>query len=63
MIPEYALERLLTMNNLGLSARRAIDLTKTIFQIEVSLPDSQEKISTFNRLTFEQQLIIDKIVR
>ncbi len=44
------LERILAASNLGISAAKAINLTKTIYQIELTLPDSLLTVTTLNNL-------------
>lgn len=55
------LERLLMANKINLSARKAIDLSKAIFRIEALLPDSKRKVTIFNKLTPEQQTLLQII--
>lgn len=56
------LERLLSLKGLNFSPQRAIELTKTIFQVDLYLPDSQSNISTFSKLNEEQQLLLEKML-
>jgi transposase len=53
------LERRLHLAGLGTSAQRAIELSKTIFEITLSLPDSHGEITTFSRLTDEQRILLE----
>ncbi len=48
------LERILEHNGINLSAKKAIDLTKTIFQLEFLLPDSLQTVKTFSNLSHDQ---------
>ena len=47
------LERLLLQQQelIGISAAKAIELTKTIFQLNYTLPDSKKQVSVFASLT------------
>lgn len=44
------LDRLLTTSNLGISAAKAINLTKTIYKVELTLPDSHSTVTTLNNV-------------
>lgn len=52
------LERVLLKNNIQLSPTKAIELVKTIYQIEYTLPDSQEILCKFARLIPEQETLL-----
>lgn len=52
------LERQLKTQKIQISVQKAIELTKTIFQIEFRLPDSRQQIQIFNQLLPEQQLLL-----
>ncbi len=56
------LERQLIINNIEISPAKAIELTKTMYQLTFLLPKSQKKISQILSPTFEQQEIL-KIFR
>lgn len=56
------LERLLDLKDIELSAQKVCELTKTIFQIQLRLPDSRNILSVFSRLTKDQELILQKLV-
>ncbi len=53
------LERLLGINEIGISPAKAIELSKTIFQITFLLPDSERPISIFNRLSDLQKKLLN----
>ncbi len=55
------LERKLLNHRIRLSPQRAIELTKTIFEINWKLPSSNRCFSIQNKLTPEQQLIVEKL--
>ena len=52
------LERLLVDKKINLSAQKAIELSKTIYQIEFILPDSKKIHSSIVFKTKEQQDLI-----
>lgn len=52
------LERVLALNKIDLSAQKAIELTKTIFTIELSLPDSLKPLIVFGDLTDTQKALL-----
>jgi len=49
------LERLFTQSNVPFSVRRAAELTQTMYQIEVLLPDSKRKKNILLNMDVEQQ--------
>ena len=53
------LERLLDINKIGISPAKAIELSKTIFQITFLLPDSEKPISIFNKLSDLQKNLLN----
>jgi len=53
------LERRLEINSINISPAKAIELSKTIFEIEFSLPDSKEKRKIFNYLSDLQKKILN----
>lgn len=52
------LERLLSVHNLAISPRKAIDIMKTIQRVTVFLPDSKRPHSTFLNLSPEQSALL-----
>lgn len=55
------LERQLQHHNLPMSARRAAELTHTMYELEYTLPDSHESKRTILRMDAEQQMLHDII--
>lgn len=53
------LERLLAVNKIDISPAKAIELSKTIFQITFLLPDSEKPISIFNKLSDLQKNLLN----
>jgi len=53
------LERLLGINKINISPAKAIELSKTIFQITFLLPDSESPISIFNKLSDLQKNLLN----
>ncbi len=51
------LERLLHKKKISFSAKRAIELTETIYQLDFILPESKQKLSIKINLTEEQKLL------
>lgn len=56
------LEYQLALKKIDLSPQKTIELTKTIFEIHFRLPESQKLIATFNKLTLEQCILLEKLV-
>lgn len=56
------LERRLHLIGSTISPQRAIELTKTIFEIKLSLPNSRKEITTLSHLTEEQRLLLEYLV-
>lgn len=54
------LERLLEKYKLGMSPGKAIELSKSIYQISFSLPDSGKTKTTFAKLSPQQKLLLEK---
>lgn len=52
------LERFLDLHKIPLSPLKAIELSKTIYQITFKLPDSKKTISSFNQLNSLQKLLL-----
>ena len=52
------LERQLNIHKIDISPAKAIELTKTIFQLEFFLPEQQKNIKIFNKLSDLQKLIL-----
>jgi hypothetical protein len=57
------LERCLDLAGSGISPQRAIELSKTIFEIKLSLPDSRKEITALGRLTDKQRLLLTCLKR
>ncbi len=57
------LERLLLKYNVGLSPKRAAELTHNMYEVEYILPQSQRKERTLLRMDAEQQLLYDVILK
>jgi len=55
------IERLLRNNNIDLSAKRAIELTETIYTLDLQLPDSRTNETIVLNLTKEQKLLYKMI--
>lgn len=55
------LERQLQRSGINMSARRAAELTHTMYELEYALPDSQESKRTILRMDAEQQILHDAI--
>lgn len=53
------LERKLKVEQIDLSAARAIELSKTIYQISFSLPDSRKNVTIFNNLSKNQKKLLE----
>jgi len=53
------LERRLKRKKLQISAAKAIELTKTIFHVKFTLPESKEKISIYSKVSKEQQSLLE----
>lgn len=53
------LERQLDLNKIGISAAKAIDITKTIFEISFTLPETGKTISIFSDLSDLQKKLIN----
>ncbi|NMC63358.1 MAG: IS1634 family transposase, partial [SAR324 cluster bacterium] len=56
------LEGLLCLADVDLSPQKAIERTKTIFQVEINLPNSKKKISTFSQINEDHRLISERIL-
>ena len=52
------LERLLNMSKLDLSAQKAIEVSKTIYEMSFILPNSRKKEKILLNLTKEQELLL-----
>lgn len=57
------LERLLEENHVGLSSKRAIELTHTMYQLEYTLPHSKKQERTTLKMDHAQQLLYDCICK
>ncbi len=55
------LERQLQQRHINMSARRAAELTHNMYELEYTLPDSQESKRTILRMDAEQQMLLDAI--
>ncbi len=55
------LERKLQIKNIKISPAKAIELSKTIFQISFQLPDTEKKITVYNQISEEQKILIDAL--
>jgi len=55
------LERLLMINKADFSAKRAIELTETIYTLEITLPDSNSEVYRRLDLTEQQKILFDII--
>lgn len=53
------IERMLEAKDVNISTAKAIELSKTIFQITFKIPNSEEKITIFNQMSEEQKILID----
>lgn len=57
------LERLLKANGAAFSAYRAVELTKSMYQIRVFLPDTKTYATIPLKPTAEQQELIDAVMK
>ena len=56
------LERLLLQRNIPLSPRKALDLMKTIYQVNLHLPDSQRVCTQFVGISDQQRALLEMAV-
>jgi transposase len=52
------LERILTLNKFTYSTQKAIELTKTIYEIKAFLPDLKKYVQAFSNLSDEQRILL-----
>ncbi len=57
------LERLLAARGIGMSAKRAAELTHTMYELEYTLPDTATPKQIMLKLSAEQQSLYDTVHR